>query len=284
MVNLPVYAIQDYNDTIQVRNCRLVGLRDLKGNREWVRDRIADYMSHLIDVGVAGFRIDAAKHMWPRDIYNILNRLHRLNTLWFPANTAPFVYQEVSLRPTYPYHVWPIIARIILIKSACLSLSIVNLLDSKGNYSAASNNMKLVHWPLMGGLLHLVQRGGAGPLGGLRPRPVPSSLYPNVTAHPSTASVPITVLLCGGPLLCGFNVAIKGLRRTRRKVVFYAMALSLCLLMLNVANYANYMLIMLVIPSFVHSIVSLSGNGPEWPSSAVLRTAVSWLVLVLMCR
>ena len=30
----------------------------------------------------------------------------------------------------------------------------------KGNYSATSNNMKLVHWPLMGGLLHLVQRGG----------------------------------------------------------------------------------------------------------------------------
>ena len=31
--------------------------------------------------------------------------------------------------------------------------------------SATSNNMKLVHWPLMGGLLHLVQRGGdwAGP-------------------------------------------------------------------------------------------------------------------------
>ena len=27
-----------------------------------------------------------------------------------------------------------------------------------GNYSAMSNNMKLVHWPLMGGLLRLVQR------------------------------------------------------------------------------------------------------------------------------
>jgi len=27
-----------------------------------------------------------------------------------------------------------------------------------GNYSATSNNMKLVHWLLMGGLLHLVQR------------------------------------------------------------------------------------------------------------------------------
>ena len=32
-------------------------------------------------------------------------------------------------------------------------------LDSKGNYSATSNNTKLVHLPLMGGLLHLVQRG-----------------------------------------------------------------------------------------------------------------------------
>jgi len=28
------------------------------------------------------------------------------------------------------------------------------------NCSATANNMKLVHWPLMGGLLHLVQRGG----------------------------------------------------------------------------------------------------------------------------
>ena len=36
---------------------------------------------------------------------------------------------------------------------------------------------------------------------------------PNVTAHPSTASVPITVLLHDGPLLCGFNVAITGLIR-----------------------------------------------------------------------
>ena len=32
-------------------------------------------------------------------------------------------------------------------------------------YNATSNNMKLVHWPLMGGLLHLVKRGSdwAGP-------------------------------------------------------------------------------------------------------------------------
>ena len=57
----------------------------------------------------------------------------------------------------------------------------------------------------MGGLLHLVQRGGAWAAAAL-PRPVPLLAVPNVTAHPSTASVPVTVLLYNSPLLCGFNV------------------------------------------------------------------------------
>jgi len=54
----------------------------------------------------------------------------------------------------------------------------------------------------------LVQRGGnwASP-----PRPLLA--VPNATAHPSTASVPITVFLYNGPLLCGFNVPIQGLAR-----------------------------------------------------------------------
>jgi len=34
----------------------------------------------------------------------------------------------------------------------------INPLERRGNYSATSNYMKLVHWPLMGGLLHFVQR------------------------------------------------------------------------------------------------------------------------------
>jgi len=34
-------------------------------------------------------------------------------------------------------------------------------LECRCNYSATSNNMKSVHWPLMSGLLYLVQRGGA---------------------------------------------------------------------------------------------------------------------------
>ena len=36
----------------------------------------------------------------------------------------------------------------------------VNPLESRGNYSAALNDMKLVQWLSMGGLLHLVQQTG----------------------------------------------------------------------------------------------------------------------------
>ena len=61
----------------------------------------------------------------------------------------------------------------------------VNRVEFRGSYSATSNNTKLVHWPLMGGLLHLVQ-----PL-----------TVPNVTAHPLAASVPFTVLLYNHRLL-----------------------------------------------------------------------------------
>ena len=40
----------------------------------------------------------------------------------------------------------------------------------------------------------------------------PLLAVPNVTAHPSTASVPITVSLYNGLFLCGFDVSIEGLR------------------------------------------------------------------------
>ena len=39
----------------------------------------------------------------------------------------------------------------------CLS---VNPSECRGSYSATSTKTKLVHWLLLGGLLHLVQRGG----------------------------------------------------------------------------------------------------------------------------
>ena len=51
----------------------------------------------------------------------------------------------------------------------------INPLESKDNYGATSNNTKLVHWPLMGGLFVTFGTARKG-LGRLRPRPTLSSL------------------------------------------------------------------------------------------------------------
>lgn len=56
-------SINNYNDIYQVRNCWLVGLPDLHGGSSWVRDKIVEFMNRLINLGVAGFRVDAVKHM-----------------------------------------------------------------------------------------------------------------------------------------------------------------------------------------------------------------------------
>jgi len=53
-------------------------------------------MNELIGMGVAGFRIDAAKHMWPADLKLILDRLHYLPTeIGVPPRTKPFIFQQV---------------------------------------------------------------------------------------------------------------------------------------------------------------------------------------------
>jgi len=62
-------------------------------------------------------------------------------------------------------------------------LCVINPLDPKGNYSATSNDTKSVHWPLMGGLLYLVQPGGTWAGCGSAQF---LSRCTNVTAHPST--------------------------------------------------------------------------------------------------
>ena len=53
---------------LQVRNCRLVGLLDLALGNNYVRGKVADYLRDLLNIGVAGFRVDAVKHMWPEDL------------------------------------------------------------------------------------------------------------------------------------------------------------------------------------------------------------------------
>ncbi|KAJ8931439.1 hypothetical protein NQ314_015648 [Rhamnusium bicolor] len=83
-------AINNYNDAENVRNCELEGLKDLDQSKNNVRKEIVDYLNHLVDLGVAGFRVDAAKHMWPADleaIYGSVNNLATKHVLEFKFGT-----------------------------------------------------------------------------------------------------------------------------------------------------------------------------------------------------
>lgn len=94
--NSPVCGIKDYHDRDQVRNCELLGLRDLNQAHPYVRDKIVDLMNRLVDLGVAGFRVDAAKHMWPHHLKEIYARVKSLNTAHgFKPNAQPYIVQEV---------------------------------------------------------------------------------------------------------------------------------------------------------------------------------------------
>uniref|UniRef100_D1FPT6 Alpha-amylase n=1 Tax=Simulium nigrimanum TaxID=683695 RepID=D1FPT6_SIMNI len=92
----PGCGISDYQDPNQVRNCRLANLPDLNQTQDYVRTEIVNFMNKLLGYGVAGFRVDACKHMLPSDlnvIYNKLNYLEQSHGFW--PFSKPFIYQEV---------------------------------------------------------------------------------------------------------------------------------------------------------------------------------------------
>lgn len=92
----PTCDISNYQDPVQVRNCQLSSLADLNQSVPHVRQMIVNYLNKLIDLGVAGFRVDAAKHMWPKDLEAIYGQLKPLNEKFgFAKNSKPYIYQEV---------------------------------------------------------------------------------------------------------------------------------------------------------------------------------------------
>jgi alpha-amylase len=76
----------DYgSDAWRVRNCNLPGLPDLDTSSAYTRSVLSGYLNELTTLGVAGFRLDAAKHMEPGDIQAILSNV----------TNSPYVFQEV---------------------------------------------------------------------------------------------------------------------------------------------------------------------------------------------
>ncbi|KAK2943058.1 putative Pancreatic alpha-amylase [Blattamonas nauphoetae] len=61
-------ALNAWTDPNNLNTGWLVGLSDLDTSKDYVRQRIADYFIDLLSIGFSGFRIDAAKHIHPKDL------------------------------------------------------------------------------------------------------------------------------------------------------------------------------------------------------------------------
>ncbi|MFK8905446.1 carbohydrate binding domain-containing protein [Streptomyces sp. YS-3] len=83
-------GINDWNSVTQVQECQLLSLSDLNTESDYVRGKISGYLNSMVDAGVDGFRVDAAKHIAQADMAAILSRLH--DTTW---GGRPYIYQEV---------------------------------------------------------------------------------------------------------------------------------------------------------------------------------------------
>ena len=89
----PTCSVTDYQSAANVQDCELFGLSDLYTALPSVRQKIADYLIGLARLGVAGFRIDAAKHIQPVELDSIVGLVNR--TLSAEGRPLPYYFGEV---------------------------------------------------------------------------------------------------------------------------------------------------------------------------------------------
>src|SRR2546423_6384322 len=89
----PPCTVNNYQDAANVQDCELFSLPDLNTGLASVRQKIADYLVMLARLGVAGFRIDAAKHIQQVELDDILAIVD--STLTAEGRSIPYVFLEV---------------------------------------------------------------------------------------------------------------------------------------------------------------------------------------------
>ncbi|MFZ3555597.1 alpha-amylase [Streptomyces sp. BH055] len=83
-------TISNWSDQHEVQHCELLGLPDLDTSEAGVREKITGFLNKQIDLGVDGFRVDAAKHIETGDLKAIVGALHTTT-----SGDAPYITQEV---------------------------------------------------------------------------------------------------------------------------------------------------------------------------------------------
>ncbi|HUX34272.1 MAG TPA: alpha-amylase family protein [Gemmatimonadaceae bacterium] len=90
-------TVTDYTNAANVQDCELLGLPDLNTGLASVREKIAGYLIMLARLGVAGFRIDAAKHIQQVELDDILTLVD--STMHADGQSVPYYFLEVSSGP-----------------------------------------------------------------------------------------------------------------------------------------------------------------------------------------
>ncbi len=86
-------AITNYQSAANVQDCELLSLPDLNTGLAPVRGKIAGYLSMLARLGIAGFRIDAAKHIQQVELDKIFAVVD--STMVAEARPIPYYFLEV---------------------------------------------------------------------------------------------------------------------------------------------------------------------------------------------
>ncbi len=86
-------ALNNYQSAANVQDCELFSLPDLNTGSATVRQKLADYLIALADLGVAGYRIDAAKHIQQVELDDIIDRVNLDQVA--KGHPIPYLFLEV---------------------------------------------------------------------------------------------------------------------------------------------------------------------------------------------
>eukprot|EP00884_Botryococcus_braunii_P015800 jgi/Botrbrau1/2903/Bobra.0036s0044.1 len=71
------------------------GLPDLRTGSPYVQSQLAGYLNDLASLGVAGMRLDAAKHIYPPDLWSIISRVQPVNR----SGSPPMYFNQEVIIP-----------------------------------------------------------------------------------------------------------------------------------------------------------------------------------------
>jgi alpha-amylase len=87
------YCEINYGDAQSIHDCYVLGLTDLNTEKGYVQGKLKEYLNRLLDAGVAGFRVDTAKHIPADSLKAIYYGLR--NVRGDVGYGRPFIYNEV---------------------------------------------------------------------------------------------------------------------------------------------------------------------------------------------